>query len=38
VHVVVNSKVTPQLFEALRNGRIDVGFVTLPIESEGPAI
>src|SRR5581483_10826362 len=35
IHVVVKSRVTPQQIEALRNGYIDVGFVTTPVESEG---
>ena len=35
VHFVVKSLVSLQQVEALRNGRIDLGFVTLPVDSEG---
>ena len=35
VHVVVKSLVTPAQVEALRSGRIDVGFLTLPVDREG---
>ena len=35
VHVVVKSLVSLEQAEALRIGRIDVGFVTLPLDSEG---
>jgi DNA-binding transcriptional LysR family regulator len=38
VHLVVKSLVTPRQVEALRNGRIDAGFLTLPIDREGIAI
>src|SRR6185436_17649058 len=36
--LVVKSLVSPQQVEALRNNRIDVGFVTLPIDSEGLSV
>ena len=35
--IVVKSLITPQQLEALRNNRIDVGFVTLPIDGDGLA-
>ncbi|SRR5579885_147739 len=34
-HVVLKSLVTLQQTEALRNGRIDLGFLTLPVDDEG---
>lgn len=38
VHLVLKSLVTFQQMEALRNGRIDIGFVTLPVDREGLAV
>jgi DNA-binding transcriptional LysR family regulator len=38
IHIVVKSLVTPRQVEALRNGRIDIGFLTLPVDSEGLVI
>ena len=38
IHVLVKSLVTPHQVEALRNGRIDVGFLTLPVNLEGLAM
>ncbi|MBI3935317.1 MAG: LysR family transcriptional regulator [Acidobacteria bacterium] len=34
VRMVVKSFVTPQQVEALRNNRIDIGFITLPVEGK----
>lgn len=38
IHIVVKSLVTPQQVESLRNGRVDVGFLTLPVDGEGLTI
>lgn len=38
VHFVVKSLASEQQAEALRNGRIDVGFITLPVDREGLAM
>jgi len=38
VHVVVKSLATPQQVEAIRNNRIDLGLLTLPVDGEGLAI
>ena len=38
IRVVVKSLVTPQQVEAIRNNRIDLGFLTLPVDGEGLAI
>ena len=38
IHIVVKSLVTPQQVEALHSGRIDVGFVSLPVDREGLAV
>ena len=38
VHILVKSVVTSQQVGALLNGRIDVGFVTLPLDGEGLVI
>ncbi len=35
VHILIRSFPTPRQAEALRNGRIDVGFLTLPLDMEG---
>jgi DNA-binding transcriptional LysR family regulator len=37
-HLVLKSLVTPQQAEALLNGRVDVGFVTLPLDRDGLAV
>lgn len=38
VQILIKGLITPKQVEDLRNGIIDVGFVTLPIESEGLSV
>ncbi|MBI4443740.1 MAG: LysR family transcriptional regulator [Acidobacteria bacterium] len=38
VHILVKSLLTPQQIEALRDGLIDVGFLSLPVDREGLVI